>query len=361
MSRFTNTMPKRARIAVIAAGNSGRNSITRLLENNEYLAEFILVDTDPSLIYEEKQKDNPKFESIFLVDDQAPIPNDRIGTHGNTALGEEATRSTINQIKSVIEPFDLLFLIGGLGGGTASAALPIIAQAATELNIITIAVVSSPFSFEPLERHRIAYESIFALNTLADTLLVMHGDELLKTAKTRVHLEKAWEAADDFRHRCIHIVEQLTQYPEIINIDFADLTRIMNGQGVALLTMGVGRGVNKTKRAISNALVCPWLNRSIVGAQNVLMHIVMPPNEPFFNIAEATQHVTGIVGGQAEIIWGVSEDPDLKNELQILVIATGFDELTQVTHTTNSFMRKALDNQHESYSLKDYYWNVTRG
>ncbi len=360
MSRFTNTMPKRARTAVIAAGNSGRNSITRLLQNNTYLADFILVDTDPTVIYEEMQKDNPKFESIFLLDKQAPIPNDMQGTNGNTALGEEATRSTIDQIKSVIEPYDLLFLIGGLGGGTASAALPIIAQAATELNIITIALVSSPFGFEALERHRIAYESIIALNTLADTLLVMHGDDLLKIANTRIHLEKAWEMADDFRHRCIHIVEQLTQYTDVINIDFADLTRIMNGKGAALFTMGVGRGVGKTKRALEAALICPWLNRSVIGAQNVLMHIVVPPNQTFFNIADVTHHVTQMIGSQTEIIWGVSEDPDLDDEIQFIVIATGFDEMTQVTHTTNPFMRNALDNKHESYSLKDYYWNGAR-
>ena len=133
----------------------------------------------------------------------------------------------------------------------------------------------------------------------------------------------------------------------------------MNGKGAALFTMGVGRGVGKTKRALEAALICPWLNRSVIGAQNVLMHIVVPPNQTFFNIADVTHHVTQMIGSQTEIIWGVSEDPDLDDEIQFIVIATGFDEMTQVTHTTNPFMRNALDNKHESYSLKDYYWNLS--
>ncbi|MEM9776315.1 MAG: cell division protein FtsZ [Chloroflexota bacterium] len=358
MRRYSCNQLRKARIGVIGAGNSGRIAIESLLEENYYHAQFILVDTDQSSMALSKQGEHPLFDRILLVDNQSKPHKTLYGTDGDTHLGEAATWGTTNKIKSVIRHFDMLFLLGGLGGGTASAALPIIAQAAKELDIMTVAIVTSPFGFEELERHRIAYQSITALNLLADALLVMHGDDLLDQVKTRTHLEKAWAQANKLRHNCVYIIEQLTQYPSIINIDFADVKAILNNKGASLFTHGIGKGDEKIQQAVQNALICPWLGHSIVGAKNLLMHIVVPVDQPFLDIVEVANKITASVGSQASIIWGVSEDPCLGDEIHILLLATGFNEITQTSHVTNSFMREALDYKRERHTLADHYWSV---
>ena len=340
MRRYTNSHPRQARIGVIGAGTSGNSSIHRLLSQHYYHADFILVDTDQKSLEQSKRRDTQLFEHILL--------------------GEKATRGTYNRIKAVIQHFDLIFLIGGLGGGTASAALPIIAQAADELDIMTVAIVTTPFSFEDVERHQIAYQSITALNSLADTLLVVHGDEILQKVADRTNLDLAWEKADELRHKCIHIIEQLTQYPGIINIDFADVKTVMEGNGTALMTMGVGRGEKKVAEAVDNALTCSMLNRSITGAGDVLMHIITPPNHDFFEVADIAQSVTNAIGTQADIIWGVSEDSCLNDEVHILMVASGFCEITQVSHSINTNMREARVETRERNSLADHFWSMAK-
>lgn len=360
MRRYTNSLPRQARIGVIGAGTSGQVSIHRLLQNNYYHADFILVDTDEESIKLSKRSNSQLFEHILLADKKSPFPNDFTGTNGDINLGEKATRGTYNRIKAVIQHFDMIFLLGGLGGGTASAALPIIAQAAAELDIMTVAIVTTPFGFEDHERHRIAYQSVTALNSLADTLLVMHGDELLPLVDDRTNLDKVWAEADALRHKCIHIIEQLTQYPGIINIDFADVKTVMEGNGTALMTMGTGRGDNKVEDAVRDALTCPLLNRSITGSSNVLMHIVTPPNHDFFEVADIAQQVTDSIGKQADIIWGVSEDTCLHDEVQILMLATGFCEITQISHSTTATMRETRQETAERHSLADHFWSLAK-
>ena len=365
MRRYTNTHSRQARIGVIGAGNSGRISIHRLLQKNYYHADFILVDTDQESLNKSQRENGQLFDHILLADQKSPFPNDFTGTDGNINIGEKATRGTYNRIKAVIQHFDLIFLVGGLGGGTASAALPIIAQAAGELNIMTVAIVTSPFGFEGLDRHRIAYQSITALNSLADTLIVIHGDELLQLVNDRTNLDGAWAEADTLRHKCIHIIEQLTQYPGIINIDFADVKTVMEGNGTALMTMGTGRGENKVADAVEEALTCSLLNRSIIGAGNVLMHIVTPPDHDFFEVANIAESVTNAIGKQADIIWGVSEDTCLNDEVQILMLATGFCEITQISHSTTDTMRIAREEElveiREKSSLADHFWSLAKG
>ena len=366
MRRYTHTYPRQARIGVIGVGNSGQCSVSRLLKDNYYHAEFILVDTDKTHLNRRRIGDEAVIERVLLTDQRAAEFNCcRSGTKGDVALGKQAAVGTMTRIQSVIQNYDLLFLFGGMGGGTATAALPVIAQVAAELDIMTVAIVTTPFGFEGRPKHRIAHKGVAELNSLVDTLIVAHGDKLLDRIDDRVNLEQAWAEADLLRHRCLHITEQLTQYPGIINIDFADVKAVMEGNGTALMTMGVGYGENKVEDVVENALTCDMLERSAAGAGNVLMHIVTPPNHDFFEVADIAQKMTEAIGTQADIIWGVSEDTCLHDEVNILMVATGFCEIAQIGHANSVPMRNAIveSRQQESrqrYSLADHFWSLAR-
>lgn len=365
MRRYIHTCPRQARIGVIGAGNSGICSISRLLKNNYYHADFILVDTDKDQLHKTDIADGQILHRILLADQRSLELKSRKGTKGNLELGTQAAMGSITRLQSVIRNYDLLFLVGGMGGGTATTALPVIAEAAAELDIMTVAIVTTPFGFEGSFKQKNAHHGIIALNSLVDTLIVLHGDQLLNMIEDRLHLDEAWSQADNLRHRCIHIIEQLTQYPGIINIDFADVKAVMEGNGTALMTMGVGYGENKVADVVKSALHCNWLERSAAGAGNVLMHIVTPPNHDFFEVADIAQKVTEEVGEQADIIWGVSEDTCLHDEVRILMVATGFCEITQIAHSNSVPMREAITEtrareNRERYSLADHFWSMAR-
>ena len=134
----------------------------------------------------------------------------------------------------------------------------------------------------------------------------------------------------------------------------------MEGNGTALMTMGTGRGENKVEDAVRNSLLCPLLNRSVTGAGNVLMHIVTPPNHDFFEVTDIAQSVTNAIGHEADIIWGVSEDTCLHDEVQILMLATGFCEITQISHTTTTTMREAKEETRERHSLADHFCSMAK-
>lgn len=365
MRRYTHTCPRQAKIGVIGVGNSGQCSIDRLLKNNYYHAEFILADTDKSHLNRGRYSGAQISQRILLADQRSAGFNDNRGTAGDVQLGRQAALGTATRIQSVIRNYDLLFLIGGMGGGTATTALPAIAAAAAELDIMTIAIVTTPFGFEGSKKHKIAHAGIAELNSLVDTLIVVHGDDLLDMVDDRLNLDAAWGQADHLRHRCIHITEQLTQYPGIINIDFADVKAVMEGNGTALMTMGIGYGANRVEEAVEAALTCNMLNRSAAGAGNVLMHIVTPPNHDFFEVADIAKKITEAVGTQADIVWGVSEDTCLHDEIHILMIATGFCEITQIAHKNSVPMREAViearaQENHERYSLADHFWTLAK-
>jgi len=365
MRRYIHTCPRQARIGVIGAGTSGICSIKRLLENNYYHADFILVDTDKEQLHTEGIASNQVLHRILLADQRSLELNSRHGTKGNLELGNRAAMGSITRLQSVIRNYDLLFLVGGMGGGTATTALPVIAEATAELDIMTVAIVTTPFGFEGSLKQKNAHHGITALNSLVDTLIVLHGDQLLNMIEDRLHLEEAWGQADHLRHQCIHIVEQLTQYPGIINIDFADVKNVMEGNGTALMTMGIGRGENKIEDVVQSALHCNWLDRSAAGAGHVLMHIVTPPNHDFFEVADIAKKITEEVGEQAEIIWGVSEDTCLHDEVRILMVATGFCEIAQIAHSNSVSMRDAITEtrvreNRERYSLADHFWSMAR-
>ncbi|MEM9774248.1 MAG: cell division protein FtsZ [Chloroflexota bacterium] len=360
MRRYTNTVPKQAKIGVIGAGKSGYCSIKELLSQNYYHADFLYVDTDRPLIEQSKSDVNQLVDRIWLADQQNPSKITPNGTNGDFRSGEHATFRTMQRIKAAIRNFDMLFLFGGMGGGTATAALPVIAQAAAELDIMTVAIVTSPFGFEGTNRHKIAQIGINRLNSLTDTLIVLHGDELLAKVDNRVELSEAWSEANELRHNCISIVEELTQYPGIINIDFADIRAVIEGNGSALMTMGVGIGENKVEEAIADALNCKTLNRSATGAGQVLMHIVTPPDADLFEVHDIADGITQSIGEQAYIHFGVSEDNCLFDEVRVFLIATSFCEITQMAQQYSEPIKTVVSQSRERQTLADHFWSLAK-
>lgn len=365
MRRYTHTNSRQAHIGVVGVGKSGHSSINCLLENNYYHADFILADTDRRHLNQNHKGNNQICERILLADRHSRSVSTHNGTKGNSELGKQATLGTLTRLKAIIQNYSLLFLFGGMGGGTATAALPIIAQAAAELNIMTIAIVTTPFEFEGSHKNIVAHQGVDDLKSLVDLMIVIHGDQLLDMIDNRVDLESAWAEAGVLRHRCIHIIEQMTQYPGIINIDFADVKTAMKGSGTALMTMGVGHGENRVEEAVERALKCDILKRSAEGASNVLIHIVTPPNHDFFEVTDITQRITDALGPQTYIKWGVSEDTCLHNEIRVMMVATGFCEITQIAHVNSIPMRRATTEAHREdnyaqHSLADHFWSLAR-
>ena len=360
MRRYTNTVPKQAKIGVIGAGKSGYCALKELLDHNYYHADFLYADTDRPLLQQSIKETGQLVDRIWLADQQNQSEITPNGTNGDFRTGEHATLRTMQRIKAAIRNYDMLFLFGGMGGGTATASLPIIAQAAAELDIMTIAIVTSPFGFEGTQRHKVAQVGINRLNSLTDTLIVLHGDELLEKVDNRVELSEAWSEANELRHKCISIVEELTQYPGIINIDFADIRSVMEGNGSALMTMGIGIGENKVEEAIENALNCSTLNRSATGAGQVLMHIVTPPDADFFEVHDIADGITKSIGEQAYIHFGVSEDTCLFDEVRVYLIATSFCEITQMAHQYSEPIKAVVSQSRERQTLADHFWSLAK-
>ena len=197
------------------------------------------------------------------------------------------------------------------------------------------------------------------LRQIVDTLIVMPNDRLHTLTERKVDLESAFHIGDSLLDRCIHVVEQLTQYPSLINMDFADVRSIMKDQGAALMTMGVGKGELRATDAAQQALTCPILNSAITGAKHVLMHLVISPDVDLFEIKEACDLIINEAGSDAYVKWGVSVDECLSNEIRILLVATNYNELTNFVVSVPHSVRTVIDEERKKESLAEHFWSLT--
>lgn len=307
-----------AKIKVIGVGGGGNNAINSMInEDNIKGVDFIAVNTD----------------SQALLNSLAPIKiqlgeklTKGLGAGGNPQIGQQAAEESRERIKEVLNGTDMVFITGGMGGGTCTGAAPIIAEIAKkELKILTIAVVTKPFLFEGSRRMINAEEGISLLKENVDTLIVIPNQKVMEVVNNKATLLEAFKIADSVLHKGTKAIADLITMPGLINLDFADIKAIMSNAGSALMGVGEAEGEDKAQKAVEAAIESPLVEVNIEGARGVLINITGGPDLTMSEIEEAAKTITQHTAPDSNIIFGASIDNNLKDKIKITVIATGFD------------------------------------
>jgi cell division protein FtsZ len=247
-----------------------------------------------------------------------------LGVGGDPGKGQRAAEESRDEIYDAIQGAEMVFVTAGMGGGTGTGASPIVADVARETGALTIGIVTKPFGFEGSKRREQAEEGVSQLRSKVDTLIVIPNDRLLAICDVNTTLEEAFHVADDVLRQGIQGISELITLPGEINLDFADVRKIMSEAGQALLAIGRGSGENRAVDAAKAAINSPLLDISITGARGVLFNVVGARNLGLHELNMAAQVIAELVDPEAEIIFGTAVDPDLGDEVKVTLIATGF-------------------------------------
>lgn len=307
-----------AKIKVIGVGGGGNNAVNSMISEEEIKGvDFIAVNTD----------------SQALLNSLAPIKiqigekiTKGLGAGGDPNIGQQSAEESQERIKEVLEGTDMLFITGGMGGGTCTGAAPVIAEIAKkELGILTIAVVTKPFLFEGTRRMGKADEGLSRLRQNVDTLIVIPNQRVMEVVNSQATLLEAFKIADSVLTKGTKAIADLITTPGLINLDFADIKSIMSNAGSALMGVGEAEGQNKAIKAVEAAIDSPLVEVNIDGARGVLINITGGPDLTMAEIEEAAKTITEHVAPEANVIFGASINSNLKDKIKITVIATGFD------------------------------------
>jgi cell division protein FtsZ len=263
-----------------------------------------------------------------------------LGAGGDPARGQRAAEESRDELRDAIRGAEMVFVTAGMGGGTGTGASPVVAEVARESGALTIGVVTRPFSFEGTRRAQRAEDGIDALAEKVDTLIVIPNDRLLAICDPKASFEDSFRTADDVLRQAIQGISEVITLPGIINLDFADVRRIMSEAGPALLAIGRGRGENRAVEAARAAVASPLLDISIQGARGVLFNVVGGKNLSLQEINHAAQVIQDVVAEDAEIVFGAAIDPELGDEIKVTVIATGFDAESSSRSSTTASSRQ---------------------
>jgi cell division protein FtsZ len=307
-----------ARIKVIGVGGSGRNAVNHMVKSKVSGVEFIVVNTDAQDLHNSMAKKKVHIGKHLTKG---------LGTGMNPDLGHRAAEETKEEIQETLKGADMVFISGGLGGGTCTGAAPVVAKVAKEMGALTVAVVTKPFSFEGNQRARLADKGAEALKQEVDALIVIPNDRLLQIVGKDTTATDAFAMADEVLREGVEGISDLITMPGIINVDFADIRSIMEDAGSALMGLGRATGENRAIEAAKIAINSPLLDLSITGAKGVLFVIAGGDDMTMSEIQEAASAITESVDPDAKIIFGAIKDDKLKKgEIKVTVIATGFPD-----------------------------------
>ena len=306
-----------AKIKVIGVGGGGNNAVDRMIEDNVELIDFISVNTDHQAL------DRSKSSVRIQLGDKLTRG---LGAGGNPEVGRKAAEETRDEITQAIAGTDMLFITAGMGGGTGTGAAPVIAAIAKEMGILTVSVVTKPFSFEGPKRMKNAVDGIRELKKHVDTLVVIPNQKLLNIIDKDTPLMASFKKADEVLRQGVQAIADLISKPGIINLDFADIRTIMAGKGIAHMGVGRAAGKNKTELAAEMAIKSPLLETSIAGAKSLLLSVSGDSNLSLYEADVAANIIAASIDSDAEIIFGTTINDELKDEVVITVIATGLDD-----------------------------------
>ena len=306
-----------ARIKVVGVGGSGGNAITRMIETKLKGVEFVAINTDAQDLHHNKAAEKVHIGKNLTKG---------LGAGMNPSIGRQAAEENRDEIQEILKGADMVFVTCGLGGGTGSGAAPIVAETAKELGILTVAVVTKPFSFEGSQRKAIAEEALANLKERVDSLITIPNVKLLQIIDKKTSLVNAFNIVDDVLRQGVQGISDLIVNPGIVNVDFADVRAIIANSGSALMGIGVGSGDNRAADAARAAINSPLLELSIDGAKGVLFNVSGANDLAMLEISEAANIITESIDPNAKVIFGTAVNENIKKgEIQITVVATGFD------------------------------------
>ncbi len=304
-------------IRVIGVGGGGSNAVARMLANKVGSVEFIAVNTDAQALFH-----NPANTKVNI----GRGTTRGLGAGANPDIGLQSAKESSEELKKAIEGSDLVFITAGLGGGTGSGAAPYIAELARSMGVLTVGVVTKPFSFEGLRRRKQAEEALDALRGKVDTLITIPNDKILSLIDKTTPLTEAFQIVDEILRHGIEGIASLITVHGLVNVDFADVRSVMQDAGSALMGIGYGTGDSRAAEAARAAIDSPLLELSISGAKGILFNITGGTDMSMFEVDEAARIVTEAADPEANIIFGAVIDDAYTGQVKCTVIATGFDE-----------------------------------
>ena len=310
-----------AKIKVIGVGGGGGNAVNRMIKSGLTGVEFWLMNTDLQILNTSTCKNRIQLG--------AKLTNG-LGAGGEPQVGEKAAEEAQQEITQAIEGADMVFVTAGMGGGTGTGAAPIVAKIAKDLGILTIGVVTKPFSFEGKRRQNQAQQGLEKLRECVDALIVIPNDKLLDVVDRRVSLQESFIVVDEVLLRGVQGISDIITIPGLINVDFADVKSVMQASGSALMGIGRGTGEGRAIEAAKIAINSQLLETSINGASGVIVNITGGPDMTLHEVTDATNIINDAVLDDARVIIGAVVDDNIQGEIQITVIATGFELKSQM-------------------------------
>lgn len=320
-----------AKIRVIGIGGGGGNAVNRMIESGIEGVEFIAINTD-------KQALNSNRAHLKIQIGQKLTKG--LGSGGDPEVGRQAAEEDIERLAEILEGADMVFLTAGLGGGTGTGATPVIANLASGMGILVIAIVTMPFDFEGRIRARKAEEGLQELKSVVDTVIAIPNQRLIDTVNLDTTIPEAFRMADDVLRQAAQGISDLIIKPGLINLDFADVKSIMKGMGMAFMGTGIASGENRAVEAAQKAISSPLLiDTSIEGARGVLINITGGIDMTLHEVTKASQLITSLADPEANIIFGTVLDEGIKETIKVTVIATGFEKKRPRTITPESIRK----------------------
>lgn len=323
MLDFDVDMQQFAQIKVIGCGGGGNNAVNRMIKEGLKNVEFIGINTDKQALTISQAS-----QKIQIGDKLTK----GLGAGGNPEMGKKSAEENKDEIAQSIKGADMVFITAGMGGGTGTGAAPVVAEIAKSMGILTVGVVTKPFPFEGRKRMLNAESGIEQLKEMVDTLVTIPNERLLTMVDKKTPLLQAFKLADDVLRQGVQGISDLITIPGLVNLDFADVRTIMLNRGLAHMGVGVGTGDNRAAEAAKAAISSPLLETSIVGATGVLLNVTGGNDIGLFEINEAAAIVQEAADPDANIIFGAVVNENLKDELRITVIATGFENKDKASH-----------------------------
>lgn len=344
MDTYGNNNPQidgLAQVKVIGVGGGGCNAVNRMYKERVPGVEYLAVNTDA--------------QHLLRLDIPVKIRvGDKLtrglGVGGNPEIGRAAAEESREELYEAVRGADMVFIAGGMGGGTGTGAAPVVAEVAKETGALTIAVVTKPFGFEGRRRAKNAEDGLTALKDHVDTLIVIPNDRLTTMCDEKVTAESAFRIADDVLRQGVQSIAELVTVPGEINVDFADVKTIMSGSGPAWMAIGMASGEHRAVEAAKAAINSPMLDVSIEGARGVLFNITGGTDLTLKEVQQAADIISRAVDPEANIIFGMVTDMKMENEVRVTIIATGLPTVEAGTLRDDSiseFLRQALGEESE--------------
>ena len=307
-----------ARIKVVGVGGAGNNAVNRMIEAEIHSASYVAVNTDKQILLLSKAENKIQIGGDLTKG---------LGAGAEPEVGRLAAEESKEALTEAIRDTDLLFITAGMGGGTGTGAAPVIAKIARDLKILTIAIVTEPFNFEGKKRMDNTAKGLENLRKYVDTLIIIPNDKITCVVPKNTPMVEALRVADEILKQGIRGIADLIVNPALINLDFADVRTILKDQGLAHMGVGVAKGENRIIEAVRLAVNCPLLTTTIEGAKGVILNIVGGNDLTMDEVQTAATLVQSVVDYSANIIFGACIDPNINDEVEVTVIATGFPQM----------------------------------